>query len=55
LTEKIVALNAEIRRNKLIQVQLEATLEQREILLRELHHRVKNNLQTLLSMLSLAE
>jgi two-component sensor histidine kinase len=55
LTQKIVALNAEIRRNKLIQIQLEATLEQREILLRELHHRVKNNLQTLLGMLSLAE
>jgi two-component sensor histidine kinase len=55
LTEKIVALNEEIRRSKRIQLQLEATLEQREILLRELHHRVKNNLQTLLSILLLAE
>lgn len=55
LTEKIVALNAEVRRSKRVQLQLEAALEQREILLRELHHRVKNNLQTLLGILALAE
>ena len=55
LTEKIVALNAEIRRNKRIQFQLETAVEQREMLLRELHHRVKNNLQTLLGILSIAE
>jgi two-component sensor histidine kinase len=55
LTEKIVALNAEIRRTKRTQLQLEAALEQSDTLLRELHHRVKNNLQTLLGILSLAE
>jgi two-component sensor histidine kinase len=55
LTEKIVALNAEIRRTKRTQLQLEAALGQSETLLRELHHRVKNNLQTLLGILSLAE
>lgn len=55
LTDKIVALNAEIRHSKRIQQQLEVALEQKEILLRELHHRVKNNLQILLGTLAIAE
>lgn len=55
LTGKIVALNAEIRRSKLAQQQLEAALRQKDMLLRELHHRVKNNLQVLLGILLLGE
>ncbi|MEK0084045.1 sensor histidine kinase [Benzoatithermus flavus] len=55
LTEKVVALNAEIRRSKLAQHQLEAALRQKNMLLRELHHRVKNNLQVLLGILLLGE
>jgi two-component sensor histidine kinase len=55
LTEKIVALNAEIRRSQQAQLQLEAMVAQKEMLLRELHHRVKNNLQALLGILLLAE
>jgi two-component sensor histidine kinase len=55
LTEKIVALNAEIRRNRQARLQLEAMVAQKDILLRELHHRVKNNLQVLLGILLLAE
>ena len=55
LTEKIVALNAEIRRSERVRSRLEAALEQKGTLLRELHHRVKNNLQTLLGILVIAE
>jgi two-component sensor histidine kinase len=55
LTRTIVALNAEIRRSKLAQDALEAALEQKGMLLRELHHRVKNNLQVLLGILLLGE
>ena len=52
LTRQVEDLNAEIRRRRRIQVMLEAALRERELLLRELNHRVKNNLQMLLSMLS---
>jgi two-component sensor histidine kinase len=55
LTEKIVALNAGIRRSERDRSRLEAALEQKGTLLRELHHRVKNNLQTLLGILAIAE
>jgi two-component sensor histidine kinase len=55
LTGKIVALNAEIRRSKRAQLELAAALGQKVTLLRELHHRVKNNLQVLLGILLLAE
>lgn len=55
LSEKIVALNAEIARNKRFQLELRSALEQKEILLRELHHRVKNNLQMLLGILLIGE
>jgi two-component sensor histidine kinase len=55
LTSKMVALNAELARNRRIQVQLRRALDEKEMLLRELNHRVKNNLQTLLGILMLAE
>ncbi|HET6467530.1 MAG TPA: sensor histidine kinase [Geminicoccaceae bacterium] len=55
LTQKIVALNGEISHSRRIQLQLQAALDEKELLLRELHHRVKNNLQTLLGILSIAE
>jgi two-component sensor histidine kinase len=55
LTEKVLALNAELARNRRIQIQLRRALDENEILLRELNHRIKNNLQTLLGILMLAE
>lgn len=39
--------NEELRR---IQIELAAALEEKEMLLREVHHRVKNNLQAIVSM-----
>lgn len=52
LTRQVRDLNAEVRRRRRVQMTLEETLHERELLLRELNHRVKNNLQMLLSMLS---
>lgn len=52
LTRQVESLNAEVRRRRRIQIMLESALHERDLLLRELNHRVKNNLQMLMSMLS---
>jgi two-component sensor histidine kinase len=51
----VVALNGEVAKNKRVQLLLRTALAEKELLLRELNHRVRNNLQTLLGMLSVAE
>ena len=55
LTRKIHELNEEILGRRRAQALLEQALGERDLLLRELHHRVKNNIQMLSGMLSAAQ
>jgi two-component sensor histidine kinase len=52
LTNQIHELNREIRKHQHTQAVLEEALRDREVLIREVHHRVKNNVQMLAGMLS---
>ncbi|MCB4825400.1 sensor histidine kinase [Roseicella aerolata] len=54
LAQKVHDLNEENRKRRRIQALLEEALRDRDILLRELHHRVKNNIHMLAGMLSAA-
>lgn len=55
LSDRITALNAEIRLHLHTKAVLEESLRERDILIREIHHRVKNNIQILHGMLSASE
>lgn len=50
-TQRIDTLNDELRRHRRTQAVLEESLRERELLVREIHHRVKNNIQILQAML----
>lgn len=54
LAQRITALNAEVRQRRKTETDLEHALHNREALLGELHHRVKNNTQILLGMVAAA-
>lgn len=54
LAQKVRDLNDEVRRRRRTQSLLEEALRDRDVLLRELHHRVKNNIHMLVGMLSAA-
>jgi two-component sensor histidine kinase len=55
LGDRVRELNVEMRKRRRIQSVLEESLAQRDILMRELHHRVRNNLQMVAGMLGAAK
>lgn len=55
LTKQIQELNAEVKRHLQTQLLLQRTLSERELLLRELSHRVMNNMQMLSALLAGAQ
>lgn len=54
-TTKVIGYIQDISENVEKENKLENTLEEKEVLLKEVHHRVKNNLQIILSLLRLDE
>ena len=53
LITNFIAIKDDITREKNITKRLEQSLEEKEIMLKEIHHRVKNNLQIVISLLNL--
>jgi PAS domain S-box-containing protein len=53
VAERTSALEHEVSENKIVQKELANSLREKEMLLKEVHHRVKNNMQVISSLLNI--
>ncbi|MFT4720795.1 MAG: PAS domain S-box-containing protein [Candidatus Azotimanducaceae bacterium] len=53
VAERTSALEHEVSENKIVQRELATSLREKELLLKEVHHRVKNNMQVISSLLNI--